>query len=357
MSTQKKAFLFFPHRIKTFEKAVLTRQLSILLSAGMPLIHALDTIAQAEEKSNMKKMLLNLRNNIANGSSFAQSLKQHPRYFDQLFCQLIRSAEQSGTLDIMLKRLADHLEKTNSLKKKIKKALTYPAAILVVTILVAVFLMIFIVPEFDLLFSSFNTQLPPFTRGIILISHRTQDYGWYFLPIIALIIYLYKITKKHSCSFNRFVDKTILKLTLVGPLTEKANISRLCRTLAILLNSGTPVIEALSAVSRTANNRLYQIAFEQIRQKVISGQRIHIAMRETQLFPSLLTQMIRVGEETASLTVILNKIADYYEEELDQSISQLSQLMEPLIMLVLGVVVGSFVIAMYMPIFRLGSVF
>jgi type IV pilus assembly protein PilC len=356
MSPQN-SFLCLAPRIKTFEKAVLTRQLSILLSAGMPLIHALDTIAEAEENFSMKKMLLNLRNNIANGSSLAQSLKQHPRYFDPLFCQLIRSAEQSGTLDIMLKRLADHLEKTNSLKKKIKKALTYPAAILVLTILVAVFLMIFIVPEFDLLFSSFNTQLPSFTRGIILISHGTQDYGWCLLPIIALSIYLFKIIKKHSSSFNRFIDKMILKIILVGPLTEKAMISRLCRTLAILLNAGTPVIEALSAVSNTASNSHYRIAFEQIRQKVISGQRIHIALRETELFPSLVTQMIRVGEETGSLTFILNKIADYYEEELDQNISYWSQLMEPLIMLILGFVVGSFVIAMYMPIFRLGSIF
>ena len=353
----KKTLLQYHQTITSFDIVVLTRLLSTMIAAGMPLIHALECIAQGHKKARMKKLLLALKNSIAEGCSFADSLKQHPSYFDSLFCQLIRAAEQSGTLEIMLKRIAEYLEKSATLKKKIQKALTYPAAILIVTLFVAVFLMVFIVPEFETLFSSFGTTLPAFTRLLINLSTFTQNHGGFFMTLTFISIFSIKIAKKQVKHFNDVIDENLLKVVFFGPLIKKAIFARISRTLATLLDSGTPLIEALTAIANTANYALYQNAFEHIRPRVICGTAIHVAMIETHLFPSLLTQMIRVGEETGSLVTMLNKVADYYEEEVDQTISNLSQLIEPFIMLILGSVVGCFVVAMYMPLFKLGSVF
>jgi type IV pilus assembly protein PilC len=344
-------------KIKKIDVVIFTRNLSTMISAGIPLINAIDVIEKEQENIRMKKILSTVKIDLSQGHSFANCLSKHTSTFDPLFCHLVRSAEKSGTLNIMLKRIAHYLEKSESLKKKIKQALTYPATLLALTILVCTILMVFIVPEFEKLFTSFGAKLPLLTRFIISLSALCQQYGWILLVGPTICLYAIKSTRKRSPSFTRFLDRNVLKIVLFGELFQKAIIARISRTLATQLAAGIPLVDALAGVSNIANNSVFKNALIEIRRKVTTGQPLHSAMNESRVFPSMVIQMIDVGEHCGAVEAMLDKVATYYEEDVDHIVDSLRDLMEPFVMLILGSIVGGFVLAMYMPIFKLGSVF
>lgn len=344
-------------RITHSDIIIFTRHLSTLISAGIPLILALESIASFHHNPAMKRLLFTLQCDLLEGRSLAQCFKKFPSFFDSLYCQLIHAAEQSGTLDIMLKQMADSLEKTASLRKKIKKALTYPAALLVLSILVSVFLMLVIVPEFEALFSSFGATLPPITRFLITLSNFFLQQCWALMIFTMIAIVLTKYSLSHSIFFKSVFEKIIFRFIFLGPVMQKALLIKFSSTLAILLNAGTPLIDAINLLATIINTSAYQKALIKIREQIISGQSFQNALNESHLFPPIFIQLIGAGENTGSLGVMLEKIVTYYEEELDQTITNFNQLLEPIIMLILGGIVGSLVIALYLPIFRLGSIF
>jgi len=355
---KKKKSLFSNEKpISSLDIVVFTRHLATMISAGLPLVQALDIVARGSDKPKMQTLLMTIKSDISGGKSFAESLHHHPKYFDNLFCNLIRAAELSGTLDVMLKRVADYLEKTESLKKKIKKALTYPAAVLFVTFIVSAILLVFVVPQFEKLFSSFDAELPAFTRAVVVLSEVLEHYWWLVLGGIGASIAAFVTARKRSTKFSDIIDRAILKAPVFGKLIEKSIIARITRTLATTLAAGIPIIDALQSVARISNNSVYRYALEQVKEDVTTGQSIHLAMTTTHLFPNMVIQMIAVGEESGSIEDMLGKIASYYEEDVDHMVNNLSSLIEPLIMVILGVIIGSFVVAMYMPIFKLGSIF
>lgn len=347
MENKKKSLFIKQQKIKPIAIVLFTRHLSTMISAGVPLIKALDSIARAQENITFRTLLYSITHTIAKGESFANALSQHPTVFDTLYCNLIRSAEQSSTLGSMLSRLANHLEKSESLKKKIQTAFTYPLAILAITFIVSGILLIGVVPQFESIFTSFNAPLPPFTRCIILLSRWIQQIGWLFFAILGIIAYWAK---------GIIFDKIQLRIVLFGPLMRKAIIARITRTLATTLAAGIPLIDALASVSTIAGHSTYKNALLTLREAVISGQALHMAMIKTSLFPILVTQMIAVGEESGALEAMLYKVATYYEDDVDHIVSHLNQLLEPFVMLIMGTLVGCFVIGMYMPLFKLGTI-
>ncbi len=344
-------------RINHTDIIIFTRHLSTLISAGIPLISALESIAISHHKLSMKKLLFTLQCHISEGKSLAECFKTFPTLFDPLFCQLIHVAEQSGTLDIILSRMAQSLEQSASLKKKIKKALTYPSALLALSILVSVFLMLFIVPEFESLFASFGAQLPAITRFLMALSNFLLQYSWLLMTLTAIATLTIKYSFSHCSIFKALIDNIIFRLIFIGPLMQKTLLIRFSRTLAILLNAGTPLVDALTLLATIINSSIYKKALVTISHQVMSGQSLQQSLIESGLFPPLFIQLIGAGESTSSLAFMLEKIATYHEEELDQISSNFNQLLEPIIMLILGGIVGFFVIGLYLPIFKLGSIF
>lgn len=344
-------------KITTLDIVIFTRHLATLITAGMPLVQSLDIIGRGNEKPKLQNLIINIKNDVASGKNFADSLQKHPEQFNRLFCSLVRSAELSGTLDTMLLRIADYLEKSESLKKKVKKALTYPAAIVTIALIVSTVLLVFIVPQFETLFSSFGAELPAFTRLVLKLSATLQNYWWLYAIVLIGSSYSFIITRKRSKKFRALIDRFVLKLAIFGKLLEKSIVARVTRTLSTNLAAGIPLIDALDSVADISNNDVYRNALIQIREDVKTGQTMHTAMLTTHLFPHMVIQMVAVGEESGSLEDMLDKIASFYEEDVDHMVSNLSSLLEPLIMVILGVLVGGFVLAMYMPIFKLGSIF
>lgn len=344
-------------KITTLDIVIFTRHLATLITAGMPLVQSLDIIGKGNEKQKFQTLIIGVKNDVASGKNFADSLQKHPEQFNRLFCSLVRSAELSGTLDTMLVRIADYLEKSESLKKKVKKALTYPGAIIAISLIVSSILLVFIVPQFETLFSSFGAELPAFTRLVLNLSESLQNYWWLYAIVLIGGSYGFIITRKRSQKFRAMVDRFILKLSVFGKLLEKSIVARVTRTLSTNLAAGIPLIDALDSVADIANNSVYRNALIQIREDVKTGQTMHTAMLTTHLFPHMVIQMVAVGEESGSLESMLDKIACFYEEDVDNMVSNLSSLLEPLIMVILGVLVGGFVLAMYLPIFQLGSIF
>lgn len=341
----------------TMDVVIFTRHLATMITAGLPLIQALDIIGRGHEKQSMQTVIMTIKNDVAGGKNFSDSLNKHPTLFNPLFCSLIRSAEQSGTLDRMLKRIADYLEKSESLKKKIKKAMTYPAAIIVISLIVASILLVFVVPQFEKLFSSYGAELPLFTRYVMNLSTLLQNYWWAIFSVLGAGIYGFILAKRQVPAFQQFLDRAMLKAIVFGELLEKAIIARVTRTLSTNLAAGIPLVDGLSTVAEISNNYVYRSALTQIREDVKTGQSFHTAISTTNLFPHMVVQMIAVGEESGSLEDMLDKIATFYEEDVDNMVANLSSLLEPLIMVLLGVIIGGFVLAMYLPIFKIGSVF
>lgn len=333
-----------------------TRQLATMLQAGMPLLQGLEIIVQGTENQAMAKLAGTIKDDVAGGISLGNALAKHPLYFDKLYVSLVIAGENAGALEAVLLRIAIYKEKTESLKKKIKKAMTYPAAVLVVAFIVSAILLIFVVPQFKSVFSSFGADLPAFTLMVIGMSEAFQEYWWAIFGSIAVFFAVFFYFKKRSVIFNQALDRLILKIPLVGTLTHKAAVARFSRTLSTMFAAGVPLVEALASVAGATGNHVYETAVLDMRDMTAQGQQMRISMQQSGLFPMMVVQMVGIGEETGELDKMLSKVADIYEEDVDNMVDSMSSLMEPMIMAFLGVVVGGLVIAMYLPIFKLGAV-
>ena len=345
------------HKVKQKNILIFTRNLATMMAAGLPIMQSLDLIAQDQDNAAMQSFVIALKKNVSGGKTLAESFEQYPNYFNQLYCSLIKTGEKSGSLDIILNRLGSYLERSELLRKKVKKALIYPSAIIVVAIVVSSIMLMFVVPKFKTLFDSFNAKLPFFTRVVIGISEFLQSYWWLIALIIFGIVMGVKYLLKHSPDFRYRFDKMLMRIYVIGPILRKGIISRFARTLGTTLESGMPITEAMESMAPIMGNAVYSEAILKITHDIVNGHQLNVAMGNTDLFPNMMVQMIAVGEASGSLVHMLNKVADYYEEEVNFAVDNLSSLLEPLIMVVLGTIIGGLVIAMYLPIFKLGSLF
>ena len=336
--------------------AVFARQLATMLEAGVPLVQSFDIIGKGHDNAAMAEMLMSIKSDIEGGDTLAQALGRKSLYFDDLFCNLVEAGEQAGVLETLLDKIATYKEKTESIKKKIKKALTYPIAVLVVCFIVTAILLIFVVPVFADLFKSFGAELPGFTQFVVHLSEWAQKWWWAVLGIVFGVGYTFNYFKKRSQPFNHFLDKTLLRLPVVGMILDKSAIARFARTLSTMSAAGVPLVEALVSVAGACGNIIYYEALMKMRDDVSTGQQLQFSMVQTGLFPNMVVQMVAIGEESGSIDAMLDKVADFYEEEVDNLVDNLSSLMEPIIMVVLGTLVGGLIVAMYLPIFKLGSV-
>lgn len=342
--------------IKAIDIAIFVRQLATMMKAGVPLVQSFEIVADSLDNPTMKELVLQLKADIESGTNFETALRRHPRYFDDLFCSLVGAGEQSGALETMLERVATYKEKSELLKAKIKKAMKYPIAVIVVAIIVTAILLIKVVPVFSDLFSSFGAELPAFTQMVINMSEWMQQYWWIMMFLIAAAVIGFSEGKKRSKKFRDFLDRLTLKLPIFGNIAYQAVIARFARTLSTTFAAGVPLIDALNSTAGATNNVVFYDATQKIKQDVATGQQLQFSMRSTNLFPSMAIQMVGIGEEAGSLEEMLDKVATYYENEVDNAVDGLTSLMEPMIMAILGVLVGGLVIAMYLPIFQLGNV-
>lgn len=336
--------------------AILSRQLATMMAAGIPLVQSFDIIGRGHEKLAMQEMLASIKANIEGGSTLAESLSKFPHQFDDLFCNLVEAGEQAGILEELLIKIAEYKEKTESIKAKIKKALTYPMSVLVVAIIVTSILLVFVVPQFESLFQGFGADLPAFTQWVVELSRFMQEWWWAVFGIIACIVYCIKEVKKRSRKFNHMLDRVVLKLPVIGEIMNKAAIARYARTLSTMSAAGVPLVEALESVAGATGNIVYSDAVLNMREQVATGLQLQQAMKNAGLFPHMVVQMVAIGEEAGSVEAMLGKVADFYEEEVDNAVDSLASLIEPLIMAILGVLVGGLIVSMYLPIFMMGSV-
>ncbi len=336
--------------------AIFSRQLATMLAAGIPLVQAFEIVGAGHENAAMQKLILAVKVDVEGGSSLAESMSKHPLHFDDLFVNLVEAGEQAGALETLLDKIATYKEKTEAIKKKIKKAVTYPAAVLVVAFVVTIILMIFVIPAFEDLFKGFGADLPAFTRMVIEMSQFIRNQGWALAMMAGAGIYTFLYFKKRSRPMRHFLDRMSLNMPIIGPIMQKASIARYARTLSTMFSAGVPLVEALESVAGATGNIVYEVGVMKMKDEVSTGQRLQQAMENTDLFPNMVIQMIAVGEESGSLDAMSAKVADFYEEDVDNAVDNLSSLLEPLIMSILGVLVGGLVVAMYLPIFKMGSV-
>ena len=343
-------------KITTEDIAIFSRQLATMLQAGIPLVQAFDIVATGHENPSMQKLLSSIKVDLESGTTLAEALAKHPIHFDKLFVNLVHSGEQSGALETLLDKIATYKEKTEAIKKKIKKALTYPIAVIVVAIVVTAVLLIFVIPQFEGIFSSFGADLPAFTQMVINLSLFIRTNGVFIMLVLVAAASVFMYFKKRSRKMNEFLDRMLLKTPIIGAIIRKASIARFARTLSTMFAAGVPLVEAMESVAGATGNIVYEKATLEIRTEVATGQRLQRAMEATELFPNMVIQMVAVGEESGSLDEMCAKVADFYERDVDDAVDNLSSLLEPLIMAILGVLVGGLVIAMYLPIFKLGAV-
>lgn len=343
-------------KIKPMDIALFTRQMATMMKAGVPLLQSFDIIGEGFDNPNMRMLVDEIKQEVAAGNSFAGSLRKKPQYFDDLYCNLVESGEQSGALETLLDRVATYKEKTEALKAKIKKAMTYPIAVIVVAIIVSAILLIKVVPQFESVFQGFGAELPAFTMMVVQLSRWLQE--WWYLVAGALFAaaFLFKHAYKRSEKFRDALDRLLLKAPIVGDILYKSVVARYARTLSTTFSAGVPLVDALDSVAGATGNVVFRNAVAKIRTDVSSGVQLNFSMRTTGIFPSMAIQMTAIGEESGALDEMLDKLASFYEAEVDNMVDNLTTLMEPLIMAVLGVLVGGLIIAMYLPIFQLGSV-
>ncbi|MEE4749223.1 type II secretion system F family protein [Pseudomonas alliivorans] len=342
-------------KIKPLDIAFFARQMATMMKAGVPLLQSFDIISEGAENPNMRSLVDSLKQEVSAGNSFATALRQKPGQFDNLFCNLVDAGEQAGALESLLDRVATYKEKTEKLKAKIKKAMTYPAAVLVVAFIVSGILLIKVVPQFQAVFAGFGAELPAFTRMVIGLSEVVQTWWLAIIGIFVGSFFIFKRSYKQSQKFRDSVDRFLLKIPLIGPLIFKSSVARYARTLATTFAAGVPLVEALDSVAGATGNVVFRNAVMKIKQDVSTGMQLNFSMRSTGVFPSLAIQMTAIGEESGALDSMLDKVATYYEDEVDNMVDSLTSLMEPMIMALLGVIVGGLVIAMYLPIFQLGG--
>jgi type IV pilus assembly protein PilC len=334
---------------------IFTRQLATMMKSGVPLLQAFDIVGKGHSNPAVAKLLGDIKNDIQTGSSMSQAFRKYPLYFDNLYCNLVNAGEQAGILEQVLDRLAIQLEKIQSIKKKIKGALTYPIAVLVVAFIVTAVIMIFVVPSFKQVFEGFGASLPGPTLVVIAISDFFVAYWWAIFGSIGGALYAFFYTWKRSRSMQEFLDRVFLKLPVFGPLLEKSAIARWTRTLSTMFAAGVPLVDALDSVAGAAGNIVFYHATKKIQGEVSTGTNLTQAMTNAELFPNMVLQMVSIGEESGALDAMLGKVADFYEDEVDNMVEALSSLMEPMIMAVLGVVIGGLIVAMYLPIFKMGQ--
>ena len=359
IKVRKKATSILANRKKKItakDIAVFSRQMATMMAAGVPLVQSFEIVGRGHVNPAMQDLVLSIKNDVEGGSNLTDALRKHPLYFDNLFCNLVQAGEQAGVLETLLDKIATYKEKTESLKGKIKKAMFYPAAVLIVAVVITAIIMIFVVPEFKNLFSSFGAELPAFTQMVVKMSDFTAEYWWLVLLIVAAIIAVAANTWKRSPKFREIIDRTLLKIPVIGAILHKAALARFCRTTATMFTAGVPLVEALQSVAGATGSTIYEKAVLAMRDDVATGQSLQLTMRQQTLFPHMVIQMVAIGEESGALDDMLSKVADFYEEEVDNAVDALSSLLEPLIMVILGVVIGGLVVALYLPIFQLGSV-
>lgn len=343
-------------RITALDIAIFSRQLATMMKAGVPLVQSFDIVAEGLENATMKELVIAIKNDIEGGNSLANSLRRHPIYFDELFCSLVESGEQSGALETMLDRIATYKEKTEALKAKIKKAIKYPIAVIIVSVIVTTILLLKVVPTFEELFKGFGAELPAFTQMVIHMSQWMQANWYIFIGSIIGVSVGFVELKKRNQKFSDAIDALTLKLPVVGNIVYQSTVARYARTLATTFAAGVPLVEALESVAGATGNVVYRKAVRKIKEEVSSGVQLNFSMKSTGLFPAMAVQMTAIGEESGSLDTMLDKVATHFEQEVDASVDGLTSLLEPVIMSVLGVVVGGLIIAMYLPIFQLGAV-
>lgn len=343
-------------KIQTGDIAIFARQLATMMKAGVALVQALDIVAKGHENPSMAELLTKIKTDIEAGAGLAEALSKHPEYFDDLFVNLVDAGERSGALENLLDRIATYKEKSEALRKKVKKALTYPIAVLVIALIVSAILLIFVVPQFQELFKGFGADLPAFTLFVINLSEFLQNNVWFFLGGIAATGFFFSQAKKRSLAFRRILDRIALKLPIVGDIQYKSAVARFARTLSTMFAAGVPLVDGMESVAKAAGNIVYEEAIFSMREQVMTGTQLQVTMEQAGVWPPMATQMIAIGEESGALDEMASKVADFYESEVDNMVDQLSSLMEPLIMAVLGVLVGGLVVAMYLPIFKLGAV-
>ncbi|HIA1345360.1 TPA: type II secretion system F family protein [Legionella anisa] len=342
-------------KVKSGDITVFSRQLATMIESGIPLVQSFDIVAKGQSNKRLKELIENIKNDVETGLTLSEALKKHPAHFNELFCNLVDADEKSGSLDIMLDKIATYKEKIETIKKKIKKALTYPMAVLVVAFIVTTGLLMFVVPQFEALFKGFGAELPAMTQAVVSMSKFFQSYWYLIFGVLIGGIYAFIYALKHSPQFAQTVDRTLLKLPVIGPIIEKAAIARFARTLSITFAAGLPLVEALKSVAGATGNIIFAQSTDTIREEVSTGQQMNKAMENTQLFPNMVIQMVAIGEESGALEKMLSKVADFYEEDVDNAVDSLSSLLEPIIMSILGILVGGLVVAMYLPIFKLGT--
>lgn len=336
--------------------AVVTRQIATMLAAGVPLVQTIEMIGSGNTNANLQKLLGTIGNKLQSGIPLSECLREHPQYFDDLYCDLVNSGEQSGALETIYERIATYKEKAEALKAKIKKAMTYPISVLVIAFIVTSILLIFVVPVFQEIFASFGAELPAFTLFVISISEFMQAYWYLGLAGIFIAGYMFKKAHLNSQSFRDSVDKKILKIPVVGDVLKKAAVARYARTLSTTFAAGVPLPDALESAAGASGNAVFRDAILEIRAEVTSGMQMNLAMRNCAIFPDMVIQMVAIGEESGAVDDMLAKVATVYEQEVDNAVDNLTTLLEPMIMAVLGVVIGGLIIAMYLPIFQIGMV-
>jgi len=343
-------------KITPADIAIFSRQMATMMKSGVPLVQSFDIIGLGHENPAMQKMIMDIKSTVESGSTFADSLNKYPLYFDKLFVNLVNAGEQSGALETMLEKLATYKEKTEALKAKVRKAMTYPISVMVIAFVVTAILLIFVVPQLQSVFDSFGAELPAPTLFVIALSEFMQSYWWVFILFIGVTIWFLKNLHAKSANFRKQVDQLTLKLPIVGEISTKSAIARYSRTLETMSVAGVPLVEAMDSVAGATGNIVYEQACRVIKDDISSGTQLTTSMRSTGLFPNMALQMVSIGEEAGSLDFMLSKVADFYEAEVDNLVDNLTALMEPLIMSVLGVLVGGLIVSMYLPIFQLGNV-
>jgi type IV pilus assembly protein PilC len=335
--------------------SIFTRQLAVMMKAGVPLLQAFEIVGRGHSNPSVGKLLIDIKTDVETGSSLAQAFRKYPLHFDQLFCNLVGAGEAAGILDTLLDRLATYKEKILAIKGKIKSALFYPISIIVVALVVTAVIMIFVIPVFKDLFKSFGADLPGPTLVVMSISDWFVGNWWWVLPGLAGGVWFFFYTWKRSFTMQRFMDRVALRVPVFGEVIRKATIARWCRTLSTMFSAGVPLVESLDSVAGAAGNYVYYEATKRIQAEVSTGTSLTVAMGNTNVFPNMVLQMVAIGEESGALDQMLGKVADFFEQEVDEAVESLSSLMEPMIMVVLGGLIGGIVVAMYLPIFKMGQ--
>jgi len=343
-------------KIQPMDIALITRQIATMLGAGVPLVQTIEMISKGHDNGKMRKLLSDIGNKLQSGIPLSDCLRDHPLYFDDLYCDLVSSGEQSGALETIYDRIATYKEKAEALKSKIKKAMTYPISVLVIAGVVTSVLLIFVVPVFQEIFAGFGAELPAFTLMVIGISEFMQAYWYLGLAGIFAFIWLFKRAHRNSQNFRDSVDRKILKIPVIGALLEKAAVARFARTLSTTFAAGVPLIDALDSAAGASGNAVFREAILEVRAEVSSGMQMNLAMRNCNIFPDMVIQMVAIGEESGAVDDMLSKVANVYEQQVDDAVDSLTSLLEPMIMAVLGVVIGGLIIAMYLPIFQIGKI-